>query len=80
MTKYILLKKKLKEQEEFRKSLTWVKMRKSSNDQYVAKMDIDGSDQNQGPSTSRPANWEQQKPEIEEIDSEWKKLIPINLI
>ena len=45
-------------------------MRKSSNDQYVAKMDIDGSDQNQGPSTSRPANWEQQKPEIEEIDSE----------
>ena len=68
--KYILLKKKLKEHEEFRKSLTWVKMRKISNENYVAKMDVDDSDHNQGPSTSRPANGEQQEPEIEELDSE----------
>ena len=45
-------------------------MRKISNENYVAKMDVDDSDHNQGPSTSRPANGEQQEPEIEELDSE----------
>ena len=44
-------------------------MRKS-NETYLAKMDFDGSDDHQGPSASRPPCWEQQSPEVEEIDSE----------
>jgi len=67
--KNILHKKKLQEREELRKSLTWVKMRKS-NETYLTKMDFDGSDDHQGPSESRPPCWEQQSPEVEEIDSE----------
>ena len=59
----------MKDREEFQKSLKWVKMRKGSNDLYLAKMDLDGSEECQGPSTSRAA-WEQQSPEIEELDSD----------
>ena len=44
-------------------------MRKTSNDSYVAKMDLDGSEEHRGPSTSRPA-WQRQEPTLEEIDSD----------
>ena len=45
-------------------------MRKGSKDMYLAKMDLDGSEEYQGPSTSRAA-WEHQSHEIEELDSDW---------